>query len=107
MLRVLLCFSVVAPMANLSIADWVMGAAVTGALVLGLFMVLVRVLYKQGHVAECKSPSCRTGTDTQACNQRKCEAHLELLNSQLLPYYATCFVGKMCSPTCSTWGASP
>ena len=32
---------------------------------------------------------------------------LELLNSQLLPYYATCFVGKMCSPTWSTWGASP
>ena len=27
---------------------------------------------------------------------------LELLNSQLLPYYATCFAGKMCSPTWST-----
>ena len=26
---------------------------------------------------------------------------------QLLPYYATCFVGKVCSHTWSTWGASP
>ena len=25
-------------------------------------------------------------------------AQLELLNSQLLPYYATCFVGKVCFP---------
>ena len=33
--------------------------------------------------------------------------NIELLNSQLLPYYATCFVGKVCSPTWSTWGASP
>ena len=32
---------------------------------------------------------------------------LELLNSQLLPYYATCFVGKVRSPTWSTWGPSP
>ena len=30
--------------------------------------------------------------------------HLELLNSQLLPHYATCFVGKVCSPTWCTWG---
>ena len=30
-----------------------------------------------------------------------------LLNSQLLLYYATCFVGKVCSATWSTWGAYP
>ena len=29
------------------------------------------------------------------------------LNSPLLPDYATSFVGKVCSATWSTWGASP
>ena len=28
-------------------------------------------------------------------------------SSQTLLYYATCFVGKVCSATWSTWGASP
>ena len=37
----------------------------------------------------------------------KYNTNLELLNSQLLLYYATCFVGKVCSATWSTWGASP
>ena len=31
---------------------------------------------------------------------------LEWLNSQILLYYATCFVGKVCSAMWSTWGAS-
>ena len=31
------------------------------------------------------------------------DSDLDLLNSQLLPYYARCFVGKVWS----TWGASP
>ena len=49
--------------------------------------------------------------DTHTCGTHvvcyvQYKGHLELLNSQLLPYYATCFVGKTCSPTWSIWGAS-
>ena len=36
-----------------------------------------------------------------AVKSLECNSHL---NSQLLPNYATCFVGKVCNETWSTWG---
>ena len=61
---------------------------------------------------ECEEHYCAECIDTHTCGTNvvclvQYKGHLELLNSQLLPYYATCFVGKVRSPMWSTWGASP